>query len=131
MKKRLFAMFLIVFLSLSFSPVLAQEAAKTLFSQMDTNKDGKVSRDEFMTAHMEGARKLREPRFNQLDANRDGIITKDEFMAVHLEEARKINERKFKRIDANKDGVLTEEEVIRRFRLIKDTLKNYQIDLPI
>lgn len=122
MKKRLLVLVLFALLLLSLSSGLAQEAAKMVFSQMDTDKDKKVTRDEYMTVHMEGARKLREPRFNQLDANSDGTITRDEFMAVHLEEARKIGEGRFNRIDGDKDGVLTEEEVIRRFSLIKDTL---------
>ena len=123
MKKRLFVMFLIAFLSFAFSPVLAQDTPKKVFSQMDTDKDGKVTRDEFTTFHMDLAGKGREARFNQLDTNKDGKITKDEFMAVQLNEAQKIGDARFGRIDGNKDGVLTEQEVTRRFRLIKDTME--------
>lgn len=123
MKKRLFAMFLVVFLSFCFSLVLAQDTAKKVFSQVDADKDGKVTKDEFMTFHMEPATKIREARFDQLDTNGDGKITRDEFMTVQLEEARKIGELKFNGIDRDKDGVLSEEEVIRRFRLIKDMLE--------
>ena len=123
MKKRLFAMFLFAFISFCFSLVLAQDTPKMVFSQMDTDKDGKVTRDEFTTFHTDLARKVREARFDQLDTNKDGKITKDEFMAVQMDEAQKIGEARFSRIDANKDGVLSEKEVIRRFRLIKDTLE--------
>jgi len=90
---------------------------------MDTDKDGKVTRDEFITFHTESARKIREARFDQLDTNKDGKITKDEFMAVQLNEAQKIGNARFGRIDGNKDGVLSEQEVMRRFRLIKDTME--------
>ena len=40
------------------------------FKMMDTNNDGKVSKDEFM------ARTTK--RFTEMDANGDGFITKDE-----------------------------------------------------
>ena len=123
MKKRLFTIFLFAFLSIPLSLVLAQDTPKRGFSQMDTDKDKKVTKDEFMTVHMEGARKGREARFNQLDTNKDGKITKDEFMAVQLNEAQKIGNARFGRIDTNKDGVLSEQEVTRRFRLIKDTME--------
>ena len=123
MKKRLFAMFLIAFLSFSCSLVLAQDTPKRVFSQMDTDKDGKVTRDEFTTFHMDLATKARGARFDQLDTNKDGKITRDEFMAVQLDEAQRIGRTRFNRIDRNKDGVLTEQEVTRRFRLIKDTME--------
>lgn len=123
MKKRLVAMFLIVFFSLSFSLVLAQDTPKKVFSQMDSDKDGKVTRDEFTAFHMDLATKAREARFDQLDTNKDGKITRDEFMAVQLDEAQRIGRARFSRIDRNKDGVLTEQEVTRRFRLIKETME--------
>jgi Ca2+-binding EF-hand superfamily protein len=123
MKKRLFAMFLIVFLSLCFSFVMAQDTPKEIFSQIDADKDGKVTKDEFMTFHMEPATKIREARFDQLDTNKDGKITRDEFMTIQLEEARKIGDLRFNAIDSNKDGVLSENEVITRFRLIKEMLE--------
>lgn len=123
MKNRLFAMFLFSYLLFSFSLVLAQDTPKRLFSQMDADKDGKITRDEFMAFHVEPARTIREARFDQLDTNKDGKITRNEFMAVQLEEARKIGKVRFNRIDRNKDGMLSEKEVIRRFDLIKKTLK--------
>ena len=91
MKKRLFTMFLVSYLLFSFSLVLAQDTPKRLFSQMDADKDGKVTRDEFM--------------------------------AFQMEEAQRIGKVRFNRIDRNKDGMLSEKEVIRRFDLIKQTLK--------
>jgi uncharacterized low-complexity protein len=47
--------------------------AKCGMSMMDANKDGKVSKDEFMKAH--------EAMFNSKDANKDGVLGADEMKA--------------------------------------------------
>ena len=41
---------------------------------MDADKDGKVSRDEYMKAHM--------ARFDAMDTNKDGVIDADEMKAA-------------------------------------------------
>ena len=48
-----------------------------MFEEMDANKDGKVTKDEFLASHdkMTGA------RFGRLDKNGDGSIGKDEIPA--------------------------------------------------
>jgi hypothetical protein len=47
------------------------------FDSMDTNKDGKVTKDEFMKApHGKG---YPEQMFNAMDVNGQGYITKDQF----------------------------------------------------
>ena len=51
-----------------------------LFDQQDTNKDGKVSKEEAL-AHAQS-------RFDAIDANHDGVMTKEE-IAAHREAKRK------------------------------------------
>ena len=43
-------------------------------ANLDTNKDGKVSKDEYWTAHKED-----KTGFASRDANKDGFLTADEF----------------------------------------------------
>jgi hypothetical protein len=47
------------------------------FYAMDTNKDGKVTRDEFMAQDHPGGHA--EDVFKSRDANGDGVLTQDEF----------------------------------------------------
>ena len=54
-------------------PVVA--AAVTEFKAMDTNGDGKVTREE----HAAGARSM----FQKMDANHDGMLTPEEMAAGH------------------------------------------------
>ena len=113
-------------------PVVA--AAVTEFKAMDTNGDGKVTREE----HAAGARSM----FQKMDANRDGKVTASEMEAAHraiagsdaapdsLSAADKIkavdqdgdgvltaaehtsaSRAMFDRMDANHDGMLTPEEM--------------------
>jgi Ca2+-binding EF-hand superfamily protein len=124
MKKILFALSLVIILSFSFSQALAQDdAAKKIFAEIDTDKDGKVSKQEYMDWHMKFATKIREDRFKKLDLNGDGKITKDEFMDVQLKEAEFIGKLKFRRIDQNRDGVISEEEAIERYKVLKQSME--------
>ncbi len=61
-KKKLFVMSLIIFICFSFSLVLAQDKAKALFAYMDTDKDGKVTKAEYVNFHTEYAKKIQEAR---------------------------------------------------------------------
>jgi Ca2+-binding EF-hand superfamily protein len=100
--------------------------SKHLFERMDTNKDGKITRDEARQAgermfqQMDqdkngsvtpaeaeaGMKALKaekmEERFSALDLNKDGRISADES---------KMPPQRFARIDANNDGALTREEL--------------------
>lgn len=46
-----------------------------MFEMIDTDKDGKISKQEWQTHH--------EQRFTELDADKDGFVTKDEMKAHH------------------------------------------------
>jgi Ca2+-binding EF-hand superfamily protein len=48
-----------------------KETVDAFFNELDSDKDGKVSHDEFMVP-MEG-------RFKGIDTNHDGFITREEF----------------------------------------------------
>ncbi len=49
------------------------------FAAMDTDKDGKVSKKEFVAAQKDAAKG--ESRFAQLDKNNDGFLSQEEFAA--------------------------------------------------
>lgn len=62
-----------------------------VFNKMDANNDGKVSKEEYLTAREEVAKKrgrdappanVLEKRFAKMDANSDGNLTVDELKAV-------------------------------------------------
>jgi Ca2+-binding EF-hand superfamily protein len=92
----------------------ANEGGKELFQKMDTDGDGKISRDE----HAAGVRRMHE----KMDADKDGKVTASEMDAArdkivgkkgakemkgkpHMSAAEKI-----KVIDTDGDGVLTADE---------------------
>ncbi|ATC26791.1 EF-hand domain-containing protein [Caulobacter vibrioides] len=97
---------------------LAQFQAKNgdkMFSRLDTNKDGKISPDEFASlrkqnpeadAKAEKAGKRGPRMFARFDADKDGALSRTEANAVMA--------MRFKRMDANNDGVLTLEELSAR-----------------
>jgi len=87
---------LLLALSLPLSSTLAQQAplapaerAERMFANLDTNKDGKLSREEM-------PERLRET-FARVDANSDGSISKEEHLAV-LSRTRQAQDK------AKKDG---------------------------
>lgn len=93
-------------------PRLAQK-----FDQIDTNKDGQLSRDEMKAgkkthkhAHKKGNKADRQAkaaeRFKHADTNGDGKISRAE-----AEKNAPRLAKKFDAIDANKDGQLTQEEL--------------------
>ena len=108
------------------APALAQTAAPAgmtleqfqakngdkMFARLDTNKDGKISSDEFsamrrqnaeVDAKADKAGKRGQRMFARFDADKDGALSRTEANAVMA--------MRFKRMDANNDGVLTLEEL--------------------
>jgi Ca2+-binding EF-hand superfamily protein len=55
-----------------------------LFKEWDTNKDGRISRDEFVKGSMR--------QFMILDKNHDGFIDRNEFDRKRIEEGARKNE---------------------------------------
>jgi hypothetical protein len=73
------------------------------FNKLDTNKDGKLTFDEFMAAAPPvRAAQTPDQIIQALDKNHDGKISADEFRAPEIV--------KFDKADANHDGIVTPDE---------------------
>ncbi|WP_164931939.1 EF-hand domain-containing protein [Janthinobacterium sp. 17J80-10] len=80
------------------------------FDAADTNKDGKLSKEELQATHdaMRSKHQERhEASFKAADKDGDGALSLQEAEAA----ARERTARMFERLDANKDGKLTQEEM--------------------
>jgi Ca2+-binding EF-hand superfamily protein len=88
-----------------------REEAKAMqakhFDAMDTNHDGKLSKEELAACkHMRNTRHDKgSSAFNRADKNHDGALTRDEAKALPRVS------KHFDEIDTNKDGTLDREEV--------------------
>ena len=83
-----------------------------MFARLDTNKDGKISREEFEAFRQKNAKvdaaatkagKRGERMFARFDTDKDGFLSRTEADAVLA--------WRYKRMDANNDGILTLEEL--------------------
>jgi Ca2+-binding EF-hand superfamily protein len=104
-----------------------RDGSARLFQAIDTNGDGRITKDE-MRAHHEklmaahGGTHMgpppgghagppggpHPPRFDDLDADHDGAVTLAEF--------RQLLEQHFAMVDANHDGVLSHDELVAAHR---------------
>jgi len=78
----------------------------TRFSAIDTNKDGKVTQDEasqYFTAKRDEMKQKFGERLKEADTNKDGKWSKEELS--------KMPERRFGKLDANSDGFVTQQEL--------------------
>jgi Ca2+-binding EF-hand superfamily protein len=81
-----------------------EQQLRLRFSQLDTNKDGQLTIQEFLAiAPPLHTAENPDQMLQRLDTNHDGKISADEFRAPEL--------AKFSRIDANHDGVVTPDEI--------------------
>lgn len=96
MVKKLFVPCMFVVFSSLLCQVWAQDKAEGPFKKMDTDKDGMVSKDEFMVFHMEQAKKRGEIIFSKSDTNGDGLLTSEEVVAVLNALKEKVEQRRNK-----------------------------------
>lgn len=90
---------------------------KHMLERLDANKDGKVTKDEFVADA--------EKRFSEIDADKDGNVTEEEMRAHHKakreefgqmregmkEEMAARRDKHFEEMDANGDGSISKEEM--------------------
>lgn len=82
---------------------------RNLVQMLDTNKDGRVSREESSQAAVERANH----RFDQLDANKDGFITQEEVDAARTKMRGEMSKRgaeAWKAADKDSDGAISRSE---------------------
>jgi len=93
----------------------ANTEVKEIISDMDVDKDGKVSAKEFIGAHGFDSEKDRKVDFEKADLNKDGIMSEDEIASHHhfhhSEEVETLlTNRAMQDKDKDKNGALTLEE---------------------
>ena len=71
------------------------EHLKRMSEKLDTNKDGSISKGEFLTSM--------EERFNEMDSDGSGEITQEELKAHHKNKREKMKE-KFEKMKSEKDN---------------------------
>jgi hypothetical protein len=82
--------------------MMTPEIVNLAFSALDTNKDGKISKEEFEAK--------RPARIQMADANKDGKVSKKEYEKFVVERAKQRADQMFARLDRNKDGKIDSED---------------------
>lgn len=77
-----------------------------VFDLIDTNKDGKLTKEEVRAAH--------DKKFLMIDANKDGFLAKEEMKAHHqaqkTEKMGKVKEKRLEFLDKDKNGLISQSE---------------------
>lgn len=87
---------------LGVSATLLFSSAAMAKPKADTNKDGEISKAEFV-AHANA-------RFKKSDANDDGVVTREERRAEHERRRAAKSEAQFEKMDSNGDGAISKAE---------------------
>ena len=83
------------------------ERGRRFFEECDKNKDGALSKEEFLACKPKGAEK-----FAKMDKDGNGMVSQEEFTAWHDSRRGEGRHRSpFEECDKNKDGLLSKEEV--------------------
>jgi Ca2+-binding EF-hand superfamily protein len=102
-------------------PVTRADYLKSLdarFAGIDTNRDGKVTRDELTAQQQRQLQKGKariaqqhQAKFKQLDTNKDGQLSMQEFLAAAPPiRTTETPDQLLQQLDANKDGTVTADE---------------------
>jgi Ca2+-binding EF-hand superfamily protein len=65
----------------------AHDAYQTLLKETDKNKDGKISKSEFLPIWKD--QKIAEEKYKVWDVNKDGFITEAEYVKVIMDRSKK------------------------------------------
>ena len=93
-----------------------------LFKKLDTNNDGKLSKEELKAGPIKAEKA--DKVFDKLDTNKDGSLNADELKVLAARKAGgRVNPAElFKKLDINSDGKLSKEEV-GKAPLVQDNAK--------
>ena len=86
------------------------EGYKRVFQRLDSNGDGKLTKQEYIEEGMYGTKQMRTGIFGASDRNADGIVTEEEYVRNRIitDEAKQI----FQKMDGNDNRNVTEKELI-------------------
>jgi hypothetical protein len=89
-----------------FTQAEVDQSRRERFAQFDTDKDGKLTLQEYQALWLDAMRRSMVDRFQGLDDDGDATVTVEEFVAPF---SKMVN-----RLDRNNDGAITRDEFRRR-----------------
>ncbi|XP_022946935.1 calmodulin-like protein 1 [Cucurbita moschata] len=107
------------------------EEIKWVFDKFDTNKDGKISFEEYKAAHgaMSGSKEISDAEaaksFKLVDADGDGFVELKEFVELYTMSGGEVKmgdiQSAFKVYDSNGDGKISAEEVMEIMKILGES----------
>ena len=102
MKTTILASLAVLALAATAGAATAQQAGPARALRGDADRDGRISRAEFVDRRVQ--------RLTAADADRDGSVTREEMRAVAQAHRTERTSTRFDRLDADRDGVLSRAE---------------------